>query len=195
MKPTIEAIKLLETLNLKERVISNILPICKSDCGCQKEISQIKKNNIPMKYVECNNPRKKQMKKYLIVSKKSGDEVATVYAIDNTLKDWLDCRYISWHDDKSWHGCLSVQVSPIDESLGFECVDLTDTRDFRVKAIGDSEEIKKRIKNVGHRQFNLADSLYEVTEIKKPSVLKKFKRFININLQTMREYDYARKHL
>lgn len=195
IKPSVQAIQMLEFLNIEERKLSNILPICKSDCECQEEIRAIKRNEKPMRYVECKNPHKQDMNLYLVISKKSDEEIATVYATDETLKDWLDCRYIAWHDKDSWHGCLTVNVSPFDESLGFECADGTDTRDFRANRTLKQKDLKERLKNLPLRDFASDKSPFEIKIVKRPSVLTKFKRMLNISTQLMREHDFARKHL
>lgn len=69
--------------------------------------------------------------KYKITCGKCGDEIAIVWSKDSTIKDWCDLHYLTKFDSRSWYGCVAVNVSPIDDQLGFNCACGEDTRDYR----------------------------------------------------------------
>lgn len=89
------------------------------------------------------------------------EKVATVWSKDESLKDWVDLHYICSYDQVEWSGCMAVSVSPIDGSLGFECVCGEDTRDFRVKK--GMPPIQKQLMieySLKHREFNTLNSRF-----------------------------------
>lgn len=69
--------------------------------------------------------------RYKITCGKCGDEIALVWAKDSRLQDWCDLHYLTKFDKTSWYGCVAVNVSPIDDQLGFNCACGEDTRDYR----------------------------------------------------------------
>jgi len=63
-----------------------------------------------------------------------------------------------------WFGCATVNLSPIDQKLGFECFCGNDTRDFRSSATLPPNEIHARLRK---REFGKAYSGYLVREVRK----------------------------
>jgi len=109
--------------------IISYLPYDKHDCDCQS-IILAKKNMNNRDYLTC--PRKTiGMKKYRIIYKKCRNIVAFVYSTDNKMSDWCDLHYVSEKENGKWKGCFTINLSPIDGKVGFECACGNDTRDFR----------------------------------------------------------------
>lgn len=109
---------------------------------------------------------KRGYKQYSVICARCGDQVATVWATDGTLKDWCDLHYICWHDENTWYGAMEVQISLIDEQLGFECACGEDTRDFRT-AKSMSPVLRDLAANYSmkHREFNKPTSAFVATKI------------------------------
>ena len=83
-----------------------------------------------------------------------GDVVAQVWATDDTLRDWCDLHYMSWHDKNTWYGAMAVNISPVDGHLGFECACGEDTRDYRANR--SMPPVTKRLMieyTMNHRDF------------------------------------------
>lgn len=74
---------------------------------------------------------KGRRKRFNVLCGKCGDKVAYVWAKNEKLEDWCDMHYVTWYDRESWHGAMAVNISPIDQGIGFECACGEDTRDFR----------------------------------------------------------------
>jgi len=109
---------------------------------------------------------KKGYKQYRISCVRCGDQIATVWATDMSLKDWCDLHYTCWHDENTWYGAMEVQISLIDEQLGFECACGEDTRDFRT-AKSMSPVLRDLAANYSmkHREFNKPTSVFLVEKI------------------------------
>jgi len=60
-----------------------------------------------------------------------------------------------------WHGCATLQVSPFDNKLGFECFCGNDTRDFRVRSNLTGKELASKLKeNMIDRDFSKNSKFY-----------------------------------
>jgi hypothetical protein len=122
------------------------------------------KSKAPFDFVK--DKQKRGYRQYAVNCVKCGDQVATVWATDSTLKDWCDLHYVCWHDEHTWYGAMEVQVSLIDEQLGFECACGEDTRDFRT-AKSMSPVLRELAANYSmkHREFNKPTSAFLVTKL------------------------------
>lgn len=94
-----------------------------------KERMRYLREHTPIDFVE--DKQAKGYHQYNITCVNCGDQVAVVWAKDDTLKDWCDLHYMCEHDKNTWRGAMAVNVSPIDGLVGFECACGEDTRDFR----------------------------------------------------------------
>lgn len=63
-----------------------------------------------------------------------------------------------------WYGCATVNISPIDQELGFECFCGNDTRDFRTSATLPSSKIYAKL---ARRAFGKMNSGYLVKGVRK----------------------------
>jgi hypothetical protein len=106
------------------------------------------------------------MEQYKVSCANCGDDIALVYATDKALTDWCDLHYTCYSDGKNWHGCMAVNISPIDSSLGFECSCGQDTRDFRANNTLPQNILDKLIEksSVG-KAFGKPSSKFKVTKI------------------------------
>lgn len=110
---------------------------------------------------------KENRKKYDIICSRCGDRVAYVWARDDKLADWCDLHYICWFDKFSWRGCMTVNVSPIDAHLGFECACGEDTRDYRANK--SLPPVQKQLMSeyaMQHREFGKTSSKFIAIESK-----------------------------
>lgn len=111
---------------------------------------------------------KGKRQKFFITCVRCGEQVGYCYANNEALEGWCDLHYICWYDKKSWHGCMAVNVSPTDESLGFECACGEDTRDFRDNK--NLPPIQKRLMieyGQQHRDFGKKTSRFLAIQEKK----------------------------
>jgi hypothetical protein len=68
---------------------------------------------------------------------------------------------VCWYDKRSWHGCMTVNVSELDGMLGFECVCGEDTRDFRrAKNMPGVMKALRTEYSMNHRQFGKQTSSF-----------------------------------
>lgn len=145
-------------LRKAEQIVSKI-PVDKHDCLCSK----LTENKL---YTTCPRSSEYGMRKYQILCDNCGDSVAFIYATDESLTDWCDLHYTCFNDGKYWHGCMSVNISPIDQSLGFECSCGQDTRDFRANnTLPNNVLIKIIERNSKGREFNKKDSKFKVIKL------------------------------
>lgn len=144
-KPSLDSLKVLERENKERREVVSFIPI--NPPNIEREFVMQKADTLKMMatmklqdriaFMEKSGPidyvKKKGtgFKKYFVRCGSCGDMNAWVWAMDETLEKWCDLHYVFWHDKDHWHGCLAVNVSPIDRRLGFECACGEDTRDFR----------------------------------------------------------------
>jgi len=104
-------------------------------------------------------------KLYSVSCVNCGEKMANVWATNGKLVEWCDLHYINWYDEKSWHGCLTVNISPIDGLLGFECACGEDTRDFRGKnALPPIQRQLKIEYSMKHRNFEHPHSKFIAME-------------------------------
>jgi hypothetical protein len=170
--------------NGNKQIIS-FLPCDMHDCDCYGLIRdwldklskldthqrELLKNKIGI--IDC--PRSKNKKRYEVRCANCGDLVAYVHADDNNLTRWCNLHYVSEAqlvkqkkvEYGEWHGCMGIQVSPIDGKIGVECACGNDTRDFRVKNNLTGEQLETKIKlNMKGRELNQKDSKFIIKEIK-----------------------------
>lgn len=178
-----EEATILKATNSKTRQIMSFFPADRHDCECQPVIkdlalqfSQMPPNQVRSTkeklggIYNCPANLKKGLKKFEVTCKNCGALLAKCFASDKTLSDWVDLHYIStseWTKDGTfWQGALTVNISPIDGKLGFECACGEDTRDFRGKNDLTKEDRDKRVKDamVG-RDLGKSDSRFQVKEI------------------------------
>lgn len=143
-----EAINFLELKkqNIKRKIVVGFFPADPYWCECMPLVNQYKHDfshlkpkevaeaKYKMEYLRC--PRNKSnLTKYNIYCKNCKEQVAFCYAKDESLIDYCDFHYISYHDGKFWQGALGINISPgarMGESIiGIECCCGQDTRDFR----------------------------------------------------------------
>ena len=104
--------------------------------------------------------------KYFITCTSCGEKVAYVWARNEKLEGWCDLHYLCWYDKDSWYGSMTVNVSPVDGELGFECACGEDTREYRSnrtlppipKALMSEYSLK-------HRKFAHPDSKFSTMEV------------------------------
>lgn len=111
----------------------------------------------PIDFVEDKGKRKR----FNINCVRCGEKVAYCWAFNEALEGWCDLHYICWYDRKSWHGAMALNVSPLDESLGFECACGEDTRDFRGNK--NMPPIQKRLMieyTMTHKEFGKKTSKF-----------------------------------
>jgi len=142
--------------------------------------------------IDC--PRSKGMKKYEIYCSDCGDLIAYINADNEQLDNWCNLHYVSeakigketqiFHEEKKikgkikliakereveigeWYGCMGLQISPIDDKLGFECSCGNDTRDFRIKNNLTGLQLKDKLNNnMINRDFS-TNSKFIAKEIK-----------------------------
>lgn len=117
------------------------------------------KKNAPVDFVE--NKEEMGYKQFLVKCVQCGEDIATVWAKDETLIDWCDLHYITAHDKNTWYGTMSINVSPIDQRLGFECTCGEDTRDYRA-----NRQLPPVMRNLmseyslKHRDFGMPNSAF-----------------------------------
>jgi len=117
------------------------------------------RDNAPVDFVK--DKKEKGYSRYNVTCVQCGDAIAVVWAKDDELKDWCDLHYICEYDKHTWHGCMAVNVSPIDQQLGFECACGQDTRDYRTNK--ELPPITRRLMVeyiLEHRNFGTTTSAY-----------------------------------
>lgn len=121
--------------------------------------------NAPFDFVE--NKEEKGYKLYKVICVQCHDELALVWAKDETLRDWCDLHYITEYDKNSWRGCMTVQNSDVDDQLGFECACGEDTRDHRGRSSLPPVLRKLAIEySMKHRAFGTKDSAFIAMQVK-----------------------------
>lgn len=136
-------------INLKMRLLKkkkfkvySFYPVDRASCECQKMIQEWRdklrlmndrdktKEIAKTEFITC--PKSKiGYKRYKIYCSKCKELQGYVYAKDKTLTDFFDFHYFQWSDGERWYGCLTPNISPIDEKLTLECCCGQDNRDFR----------------------------------------------------------------
>lgn len=170
MKTSPETRKLVENKGGKHQIVAGY-PSDLPGCSCHSLVASAKQTIRRPAYIEC--PRdKKGMKKYVIYCSKCKENIAVLWAKDKKLSDWCDLHYISEariiKDDCYWFGCASVNISPVDLSLGFECFCGNDTRDFRGNQTLGEEKLSAMIKKTEKgRSFGNKDSRFKLKLFRK----------------------------
>jgi len=149
----------------KKQIIISLVPVDRANCECQEKIVEMKKNLKVTKY-ECPRAKEKGMKKYLITCGECGSKIAYVHAKDRKLSDWCNLHYITENTGSEWKGCMAVNISPIDEKLGFECTCGQDTRDFRANTTLPSKmAMSIAEENLIGKEFGKRNSKFKVKEV------------------------------
>ncbi len=115
--------------------------------------------NTPIDFIK--DKQKLGYRKFKITCARCGDPIAVVWATDSTLRDWCDLHYLQEHDKNTWYGCMTVNVSQIDEQLGFECACGEDTREYRTR--NSMSPILRELAteySMKHRAFNKSTSAF-----------------------------------
>jgi hypothetical protein len=174
-----------ETANLARGELSgrieifSFFPYDRGDCECrtmisawQRELSTLPENERKQKIRETGHftcPRSKAgMRRYVLRGSFCNQVMGYVWATDNKLSDWCDFHYTQWTDGEKWYGCLTPNISPIDQTLGLECTCGVDSRDFRAnttlsKVVAESFESRNRI----GREFGKQDSKFVLAAVPK----------------------------
>ena len=161
-----EAKKELVLSKQATRRIVSWFPVDLPNCECQPILTKMKKTPGTIEHLECPKD-KKGYKNYKVACTVCKSDIAILWAKDATLKDWCDLHYITEHDSEEWNGCMAVNISPFDLSLGFECTCGNDTRDFRANTTLSQKELSIKIKETeAGRAFNTKSSKFSVTEVK-----------------------------
>lgn len=171
------------------------LPIDRSDCECRKHVLEVTRSGKLFDHYTCPRSKSEGMKKYEVKCKKCFEIVAYIRATDAKLADWCDLHTVSearlieipvlvdklvekekyvevqqvevMRQVGKWFGCLAVNISPINETLGFECACGQDTRDFRASLGLNPVLLTRKIKETMQgRDFGKEDSKFYVKEIK-----------------------------
>lgn len=176
MQPSKEAIKSLG-LRTRREIISH-MPVNPPEI--ESQIRMLKANilremarmthrqrmdfaEIPIDFVKDKGDRQK----YDIWCSRCGDKVATVWADNEKLDNWCDLHYICWYDKDSWRGALTVNVSPIDKKIGFECACGEDTRDFRANRALPPVQKQLMIEySLKHREFGKSTSKFAAIAVR-----------------------------
>jgi len=74
-------------------------------------------------------------KQFRVVCGKCEETNGFLFAKDKRtgFNDWCDCHYYNYAEKGRWFGATTVQISPIDLSLRWECFCGNTNRDFRMK--------------------------------------------------------------
>jgi len=154
--------------------IESFFPIDNPYCVCKKQIEKIAKELMTMgsdaqkaykiehRRITCERD-KTGLTKYAIICKKCGELQGTLWAKDETLKDWCDFHYFQWTDGENWHGCQTPNISPITLKLTIQCYCGVDTRDYRANPYfpaRGTKEIEER--NCVGRDYGNKDSKFSV---------------------------------
>lgn len=143
-----EAKENLKKSGLKKIEILSQYPVDRHDCECQKIINDFKvlqgKGTGVPDIIHCPHG-KSGYKEYAIFCAKCKSKVGEVWATSLMMEDWFDLHYYSWHDNKLWHGAVGLNLSPIDQNVGFECACGNDSRDFRANQTLKGESLVKKI--------------------------------------------------
>lgn len=105
------------------------------------------------------------LKRFDILCTNCGQKVAYCYAKNDKLDGWCDLHYLCSYDPITWYGCMAVNVSKIDNHLGFECACGEDTREYR-----DNQTlppIQRQLMaeySLKHREFGTPDSKFITLE-------------------------------
>lgn len=167
--------------------VYSFFPIDRASCECDDAIhafkarmgtmaeGQRRKHIKELGHLEC--PRDKTgMRRYEIYcgERKCKQVLGYLWATDKHLTDWCDFHYLSWSDGEQWYGCLTPNISPVDEYLGLECCCGNDTRDFRANMTLPGKvahEIEKR--NAVGRRFGEKDSKFKTRLVRNKQVVFK----------------------
>lgn len=174
-RETNEKMKLLH----KERIdIYSFFPIDKGDCACASMIKEWKDKLLLMdatkreaeldKVGPLHCPRDTTgMTKYTLTCKNCNEVQGECYATDLSLSDFCDFHYMNWTDGEQWYGCLTPNISPIDQRLTLECMCGYDTRDFRANQTLSAARVEEiETENAHGRDYNQPDSKFLV-EVKR----------------------------
>lgn len=173
---------LIELKKVKKKTIVSFLPNDKRGCDCfglvrdwMGKMNDIKFQGVKEAIGIIDCPSILGKKKFEIRCSQCGDLVGYIHASDQSLRDWCNLHYVSearlvkkkGKVYGEWHGCMSLQISPRDEQLGFECACGNDTRDFRISNNLRGKELDAKIKvNMIGRKFNENNSKFILKEIK-----------------------------
>lgn len=162
----------------KQHKIFSFFPVDHWDCECKTLIEDWKIKLGAMNdeqrrdlitrvdHIEC--PKDKTGKqKYQVTCTNCKAILAECYASDGTLSDWFDLHYIQETNGKKWTGCLTVNVSPLDGKIGFECCCGQDTRDFRSRRSNlHGKELDEKITETSSgREFGLDKSKFKAVSL------------------------------
>ena len=139
---------------LKKKIVS-WFPVDLPDCECQPILVEMRKNPTMMGYLTC--PKDKTGYKQYEVKCKCGNDIAVLWAKDETLTEWCDLHYLCEHNKKTWKGCMAVNISPIDLTLGFECTCGNDTRDFSANTTLSPKDKENKIKENKKNKFSIKE--------------------------------------
>lgn len=110
----IENLKGLETktfISFAEHCPTNH-PLCKQNNSAMAQIGSLQGHGL------CSI---KDYNKYEVSCNNCKENLATIYAKNETLEDWRRARYLSWHDKKNWYGALGLNIDLTTSEIRFEC--------------------------------------------------------------------------
>ena len=167
------------SLHKQKRIdVYSFFPVDRADCECQEVIKEwrdklalmpkeeISQEIAKQEYITC--PRDKAgLNRYEITCGSCGEVQGYCWASDETLTDWCDFHYVQWTNGKEWKGCLTPQISPIDESLCLECACGLDSRDFRANmTLPSIVASEKESSNKVGREFGKINSKFKVEKVR-----------------------------
>lgn len=160
-KPSTERrLHLIETGKKREEFIGKF-PISTNE-AVAKEVkyklldARVKNKEVP----HIVDPRRtKDMKKYWVIEKTTGEKLAYFYGKKAELgKDPIDLHYFCWYDKNGWHGCTNVNINPDTGEYNFECAGVTpkipEKREvmFDVRTVNNAGVVdvvgRKKVKNI-----------------------------------------------
>jgi len=140
-------------------------PYDRYECSCVDLVTKSKLSN-NTSYMECPRTKERNMKPYKIVCGDCGSDIAYIYATDEKLTDWCDLHYTCIKIKNHWNGCMTVNISPIDGTIGFECSCGNDTRDYRANSTLPPHIIKEIWdKNLQGREFGTKQSKFKAIKL------------------------------
>ncbi len=116
----------------------------------------------PIDFVE----DKTGLSRFEITCSTCGEKVAYCYAKNEKLEGWCDLHYLTWYDRTSWYGAATVNISPIDGKIGFECHCGEDTKDHRcTRGLPPVQRMLMIEYSMKHRAFGHSESKFIASEV------------------------------
>ena len=164
----------------KDKIVKvySFFPIDRAGCECAKLVfewnrkmggstpAERKRLVEQLPYLVCPK-NKSNMHRYEVVCRACSEVQGYCWATDASLNDWCDFHYVQWSDGIKWRGCFTPHISPVTQTLAFECCCGQDTRDFRANMTVSQRRAEAiEAKNAIGREFNKKDSKFIVRKVR-----------------------------